>query len=151
MWAHQPFFSNMDYNLKVNWQFFLGNALMFSAATIDSGSTELHSAATCSVRGQQKQCFLVSLPFFVSPSKKHILKLKKPSGVELQLKVRNFLPLPWCTSGAAAIQSNLSTPVNYLLLPTFGFVLFGFSHFLISLFPLARKGLAGSTWTATMY
>lgn len=77
------------------------NALMLSVFAIASGK-ELQGATTCSVRRQQKQGFLVSLPLLSPHARSYLLNLEELSCAELLLKARKISFPPsvvmqqWC-------------------------------------------------------
>lgn len=150
MWAHQLFFSNMDYSLKVNALIVsflivnflinsflkensLCNALMFSVPqlTVAQSSTVQPHALWEGSRTRVSWC-----PFpFCLPTQKASFEVEEafrcwpPAGIQKLF----FLPLSWCTGGPAAFQSNLPTTVNYFLPPTFGvfFLTLSFLYFIL--------------------
>lgn len=149
MWAHQLFFSNMDYSLKVNAlivsflivnflinSFLKENFLSVMPWCFQSHNWQWHGAPQCSHMLCEKAAepgFLGVPSLFVSPPKKHLLKWKKLSGVELQLESRNS-PFFHCP-GAQVVLLQFKVTFQQLWI-IFFFPLLGFFsslyHFSIS-------------------
>lgn len=155
MWAHQPFFSNMDYNLKadaliVNFlivSFLIDSFLSVMPWCFQSHSWQWHGAPQCTHMLCEKAAevgFLGVPSFFCLPTQKSIFwSGKRWCWTPAESQKLSFLPLSCCTSGPAVIQSNFPTTVNYLILYTFGVFFLTFPFLCLLLWEKDWQALPG--------